>query len=68
LLRLDVLGKSRDLANGGIHSILRPATSAGAERDSLRSECRLKLQGESRLRRPNRGCAKDYPESSGQTR
>ena len=25
LLRLDVLGKSRDLANGGIHTILRPA-------------------------------------------
>ena len=25
LLRLDVLGKPRDLANGGIHTILRPA-------------------------------------------
>ncbi|MEA3008118.1 MAG: hypothetical protein QOI94_3387, partial [Acidobacteriaceae bacterium] len=25
LLRLDVLGKSRDLTNGGIHTILRPA-------------------------------------------
>jgi hypothetical protein len=36
MLRLDVLGKPRDLANGGIHN-LRPAElSAGAERDSLR--------------------------------